>query len=64
MKRDPAAVLEDVRQGKVSVERVRSVYGVAIENKRRFASNHDLSPLHLGQLGVERIAQPVTEQVE
>jgi N-methylhydantoinase B len=32
MKRDPAAVLEDVRQGKVSVERARSVYGVAIEN--------------------------------
>jgi N-methylhydantoinase B len=30
--RDPALVLEDVRQGKVSIERARSVYGVAIED--------------------------------
>ncbi len=32
MKREPAAVRDDMRQGKVSVERVRSVYGVAIAN--------------------------------
>jgi N-methylhydantoinase B len=30
--RDPALVLEDVRQGKVSVERALSVYGVTIEH--------------------------------
>ena len=32
--RDPELVLKDVRQGKVSVERARDLYGVVIDTER------------------------------
>jgi N-methylhydantoinase B len=64
MKRDPAAVLEDVRQGKVPWGEPAASMALPSRTTRRFVSNRDLSPLHRGQFGIERIAQPVTEQVE
>ena len=33
LERDPEMVLDDVRNGKVSIGRARDVYGVAIDNK-------------------------------